>query len=236
MRKMSLIGLEIVMVVAIGFLTDLLAPTLISVDSRIVWGILIILLIILVPTTWLRLYYEGDSTNATPKASFPDEITLSISVASLRKNFKAIFSIVLNAVILGWLIAYICVLLSWNDIVRYIFGGIAESLTRTMGIGIFTVEVMGGCFIPLISYFVMKKRGTIVGLSFCLVSSLIFSIVQLNLIPGQYWIFTLAANVASFMLVAFILRFILPIVVYPIIEFWRTMIDTHEPASTGGSQ
>lgn len=223
-KAFTVIVAEILLLVVVGILTSLVAST-ISLDITTLWITLLLAMFVLVPTSWLKFMYERGEKDVSLNMKIPDQISLSISLESIKKNSGLLFTLILNAVIYGWLSGYVSVLISREGFAYYfILDNISDAI-RIFGISVIEHEILGCIFITFASLIVMMRLSIFFGIIFCACSSLVFSLTHLTLVPYQAEGITIVGNLVSFLVIAICLRIIYPLIAKFIIEFWKTLFN-----------
>jgi len=216
----AILAVEVSLVAAIGILTSLVSSTL-SIDSATVWALLVLFLLILIPTSWLRYKYENDRQDFSLGIRIPENISFSISLASIKKNFSLILTILINGALFGYLGGVISVLLSHGGLADLIHG--ISFFLYSIYIPATGHEIIGGAIIAVASLIVMRRLSVVLGVIFCVSSSLAFSFTHMGMFPGQPFWFTLLGNLASFLIFTSLLQLIYPVIAKFIIDFWRNL-------------
>lgn len=211
-KNFVIVALEIILVAAVGFFTNL-AATEFSINASYVWIALIILLLLLIPTTWYRIKHDAGDGLIGKKLELPEKITVSISLESLRESIKLLLPLLINGVMFGWLVANASIFA-----VRIIpeLGYTVQSANEIIGIAgtptALDFEIIGILAIGFASVVVSKRLSTFIGILFCVTSSLTFSITHVSLMTFEDLTTTLIWNLISSLLVTLIGLILYPIV------------------------
>lgn len=224
MKKiLAIIAFEVTLAAIVGVLTSLVSDS-ISINSATVWVALVLVLLILVPTSWLRYSYENGKQDLSLGVQIPDNINFSISLSSIRNNFSLISTIIINGALFGFLAGYVSVLLSEDGFAEIVIYNLSSWFYR-FDIPVVGHELIGGFIVSLASLVVMRRLSVILGLIFCVSSSIVFSFTHMGLVSGQQLWLTVFGNLFSFLLVTIILRMIYPLLAKFVINFWTNIIS-----------
>lgn len=219
-KHFALIVIEIILVAAVGFFANI-AATQLKISSAYVWIALILLLLILIPTTWFRVRLDAGKDWVGWRRAIPESVTFSISIGSLQNTLRLLLGLILNGVLFGWFIAYASIFA-----VRLIpeLGYVVESAYYSVRLGglpgALSFEIVGVFAIGFASMFVCRRLSFVAGILFCIAGSLAFSITHLSLLPFQNISWTILGNLASSLLISVIGRMVLQ----PITEFWTNLL------------
>lgn len=229
-KQFALIAAEILLVTAVGFFTNLAAASL-HINGAYVWVALILLLLLLIPATWFRsgLYTGTDGTGAYRprwKLTVPEKITFSISVDSIRRNFRFIIGLMINGFLFGYFVAFASLYatsfskeLSYTARSAYLRFAIPGMPYAN------SFEVVGVLLIAFASIIVTRRLSSLfTGVLFCLVSSLVFSATHLRVFSSQPVALTVLGNLLSAIIVMVTGLLLYPLWVLllnQIVGFWR---------------
>lgn len=223
-KQFALIAFEIILVAAVGFFTNLAAAEL-KINTAYVWIVLIILLLLLVSTTWFRVRLDSGKDSTGWKLAIPEKITFSISLESLRESIKFLLPLLFNGVLFGWLVANASI---FAVRIAPELGYTVESAFYTFRIAgtpaALDFEIIGVCAIGFASVIVSKRLSTLIGILFCITSSLTFAITHVYMLRFEYLTITMLWNLVSSLLVTIIGLFLYPvfrIIQKQINEFWN---------------
>jgi hypothetical protein len=202
LKHFVLVTLEIILIAAVGILTNLVTSDS-NKSVAYVWIGLIVVLLILIPTTWFRISAETKAEQKLPEWKFllPKEINISISLESIKKYLRFILALLINGILFGWVVAnasFFSVYVS--PVMREIilpFPFINLSTT------VFSFEVIGVFIIAFASVFIWRRISWVSSVLFCIVSSIAFSVTHMSIYPSQPAEFTILGNLLSAILLTF---------------------------------
>ena len=225
-KHFAIIALEIILIAALGFFTNIAAEKL-NINSAYVWIFLILILLMLITTTWFKVKLDSGRDLLKWRISIPDKVTFSISLSTIRDNSRFFLGLFINSILFGWLVANASIFavrispeLSYSVVSAY------YSIVNLTYLPVpLSFEIIGVFAIGFTSIVVSKRlSSTIIGLLFCTISSLIFSATHLRALPFQYITWTILGNLifsVIFMLIGMVLYPLLNILIKQITSFWR---------------
>jgi hypothetical protein len=229
-RQLTLISAEILLVTAVGFFTNIAAASL-HISGAYVWIVLILLLLLLISTTWFRSSFHAGADlagNYRPrwKLVVPEKITFSISLESIRKNFRFLLGLVINGVLFGFFVAYSSLFATSFSRELSHTARSAYQLVAIPGIpNAQSFEIVGVLLIAFASTTVTRRLSSfLTGILFCTVSSLVFSATHLWVAFPQPVGLTVLGNLISALIVMMICLILYPLwslLLKQIVEFWR---------------
>lgn len=242
-KHLIIIATEIILVVAIGFLTEVAASSL--QYKGIVWIVLFVVLAILIPTTWFRVRLDSGKTGLGLEFEIPEQVSFSISRDTIIQTAKLVISSLFNGILFGIFSAFSSILIARSFTFPFAQpqqieiigrnGSILQTIIEPLKIGVeqwpitkdlsvVEYEALGVAIIAFASLFVFKRLSKISGLFFCVVSSLTFSIVHMGVYPTELITVTILGNL-FFSLVGLGLG----ICIYPLlillIDFWTRLFN-----------
>jgi len=225
LKHFAVIATEIILVAALGFFTNLAAAEL-RINGARAWIALILLLLLLIPTTWFRVRTDAGDDLPRWRLRVPETVTLSISLRSMRRDLRWLIALIVNGALFGWLVAYASVFA-----VRMVPGldYSVESAYRIVTSVLsspyaFSFEVIGVFSIGFAAMYVWKRLSSLAGILFCVVTSLAFSATHLSLLPFQHVGWTVLGNLISSLLITAVLVICYPalrILLDLTVGFWR---------------
>jgi hypothetical protein len=229
-RQLVLISAEILLVTAVGFFANIAAASL-NISGAYVWIALILLLLSLISTTWFRsgLHAGLDQTNDDRprwKLVVPEKITISISLESIKKNFRFLLGLAINGFLFGYFVAYSSLFATSSSRELSHTARSAYQLVAITGMpNAHSFEIVGVLLIAFASATVSRRLSSLItGVLFCIISSLVFSATHLRVALPQPVGLTFLGNLLSALIVMVICLLLYPLwtlLIKQIVEFWR---------------
>lgn len=229
-RQLILISAEILLVTAVGFFTNIAAASL-NISGAYVWIALILLLLSLISTTWFRSSLHVGLNQANDdgprwRLVIPEKVTISISLESIKKNFRFLLGLAINGFLFGYFVAYSSLFATSFSRELSHTASSAYRLIAIPGIpSAHSFEIVGVLLIAFASATVTRRLSSLLtGVLFCIVSSLVFSATHLRVAFPQPVDLTILGNLLSaliMMVICLLFYPLLALLLKQIVEFWR---------------
>lgn len=226
-KHFIIIASEVILLVLIGLLTNIASSTFLY--GWIIWILIVAVLLVLIPTTWFRVQLDSEKAGFGVKYAIPEKIEFSITKEDILQTTKLLLISLFNGMLFGAVIAYISILFAKNVEMPYSIPFHQEALDGIEGWWLLPSvmasehEVIGIAIIAFGSLFVLKRLSKTSGIIFCIISSLTFSFIHLQLIPQYYFLITFICNL-FFALLGLAIGWILYPIIVTLFEFWQKIL------------